>query len=161
MIEIDFIVDEEQLTESLSEEGCEKIENEDYVSFLVTIFIMPVKMQVNNLEIFGYQDDIWSPMPIMNVASEGVLTIKSLKNSKQEEYQLMQEPGFFIFTMIDDNNVILRYEGLKTLQITVPYDELLNAFVKFAEKVRKFMKERVPQLNEHAYWGPWLRDERD
>jgi hypothetical protein len=61
----------------------------------------------------------------------------------------------------DVNVNVIFFNSSERENVTANYNELLEAFKKFADKVRKFMWERVPQLNEHPYWGPWLRGERD
>lgn len=152
MIIIDFEIDETELAESLAGD----ITQDDYVCFVSTMFIMPVKFQIDDYILFI------SSAPIMSLASDGLLTVKELKNTKKEYYSIIEGPGDIDFFMIDNINVKLDFHDSSnhTIKI-VNYDELLKAFEKFAEKVRKFLWERVPQMNDHPYWGPWLRGERD
>ena len=158
MTEIDFEVDEAELAEGLDND----IPNEEDSLFIMSYFLMPIRFQVNGVELFEYNNDPWVSMPLLNIASCGLITVKDLKLSKKENFSLLEGPGYIEFTMIDDENVKIVYDYFpKPVILTVKYAELLEAFQKFAEKVRAFLKERVPQLNEHPYWGPWLRGEKD
>lgn len=159
MVILDFEIDEEELKNSL-EEG---VENEKTVCFVSTMFLMPLRMRLNELEIFGTNEDYWSPGPIMDLATSGLTIIKELRENRKEDYEIIEGPGDFIFTMISDEDVYVKFssESGKKYATTVKYDEILEAFEKFTEKVRKFLWERVPQINNHPYWGPWLRGDRE
>jgi hypothetical protein len=102
MILIEFQVDELALAENLKDD----ISSETRVSFVVTMFLMPVRFQVEGVDLFEYNGDPWAEMPIMNMASEGLMAVKDLRITGKEEYDLMQEPGTFYFTMV--NNLISR-----------------------------------------------------
>ena len=142
MILIEFEVDENELAENL--EG--DIVEIDYVSFVLTLFIMPVRFQVNGIELFEYKGDLWArDDPIMNLASNGLLAVINLNSSKIKKYNLLEGPGTMYFRMIEDDNVEFIYDGVRQVVTTVKYSELLEAFQKFADKVRKFIWERVPQ----------------
>lgn len=152
MITIEFEIDEIELENSMEED----VTREDHVSFVTTMFIMPVKFQINNEILFD------SSAPIMSLASDGLLTIKNLMKTKKEHLSIINGPGDIDFHMIEDKMVKIDfYDSSTHTLVSVNYDELLDAFKKFAEKVRKFFWQRVPQLNDHPYWGPWLRGERD
>ena len=154
MIILDFKVDERELALSLEE----RIEDEDETFFNTTMFVMPLRMRLNDLEIFETNEaNPWSLGPVMDLASEGLAVIKDLKRKRKEEHLIIEGPGRFIFTMIDDENVYIEFTG--GYVTTVKYNDLLEAFERYSEKVRTFLKERVPQINDHYYWGPWLRDE--
>jgi hypothetical protein len=38
----------------------------------------------------------------------------------------------------------------------VPYDQLLDAWTKFAEEVRQYLVNKFPALRSHRFWGDWL-----
>jgi hypothetical protein len=161
MIVLDFKVDEYQL--SLSLEG--GIVDEDLGYFTTTMFLMPLRMRINGLEIFETsKENPWSPGPIMDLASDLLKTVKELKKNRKATHLIIEGPGEFVFTMIDDEDVYIEFNtGCVTAgySTTVKYDELLEAFEKYAEKVRTFLKEKVPQMYDHEYWGPWLRGETE
>ncbi len=158
MILLDFKIDENALAEDLEDDitkyqGC---------LFVLSFFIMPIRMQINGIEYFEYKKEPWSYAPIMNLATEGLESIKQLKTKKIVTYPIIEGPGIFEFTMMDNSNVNVNFSnGSRHFVSIVNYDELIEAFQSFAEKVRTFLKKRVPQINEHPYWGPWLRGERD
>jgi hypothetical protein len=141
MITLDFQVDEEELKECLDETE-RNIESIDEGCFVTTMFLMPLRMSLNGLEIFRIKEDCWSPGPIMDLATYGLMTVKKLKKSRKEEHLIIEGPGEFTFTMVDDEDVYVKFTG--GYSTTVKYDELLEAFEKYAEKVRTFLKERVP-----------------
>ncbi len=158
MIIIDFKIDENELAENLDND----IPNVDYVLFVTTLFIMPVRFRINESDLFEINNDPWAEMPIINFASEGVQKIKKLLITRKEVYTLLEGVGVLQFIMEDEKNVkIIFNDSAKSIVNNVNYKELLEALQKFANKVRKFFWDRVPQINEHPYWGPWLREERD
>jgi hypothetical protein len=157
MILIDFRVNEEELLEDLEMD----IPTVEYPLFVLTFFMMPVKIQINGNNIFDPPDQ-WAELPILNIASNGLVHVKSLKENISENYELPEGVGTFDFSLLKGGLVKINYNnGISSSVFIVTYNELLEAFQKFAEKVRAFLKERVPQLNEHPYWGPWLRGEKD
>ena len=160
MISIDFKIDEEVLKEDLLEDE-EKIVDSGLVNFVISFFIFPVKMRINEIELFEYKNNPWWYTPIMNIASEGLLDIKRLKQKKNVKYVIINGPGEFEFTMLDKDNVEVVFHGIEKIETVAKYSELLEAFQNFANKVREFIWERVPQMNDHPYWGPWLRGEKD
>ena len=147
MIEIDFKVDEEELAEDFEFE----LEGLDNCFFVLTMFMMPVKIFMEGVDMLN-PPNTWIHLPIMNIASNGLMIIKKLKISKKEKYELPEAAGDFLFDLLDENHVKVLFR--KKDKIIVKYDELLKAFQQFADKVRKFLWERVPQMNEHPYWGP-------
>ncbi len=158
MIFIEFKIDENTLAENLEMD----ITEYQACSFVVSIFIMPVRMQMNGIDLFKSQDDPWAEAPIMNLASNGLLSVKDLKKEKRVSYSVLEGPGDFEFTLIDETQVKVDFfDCNKHTILIVKYEELLSAFQQFANKVRVFLWERVPQMNNHPYWGPWLREERD
>ncbi len=158
MIEIDFKIDEEVLAEDL--EG--DIPNLDETFFLYSRFVMPVRMKIDDIDLFEWNNDPWCEAPIIYIASTGIDITKNLKIQKKTFWPIIEGPGNIELTMLDEHNVELDLNtGSRHVIVTAKYQELLEAFQKFANKVREFIWERVPQLNEHPYWGPWLRGERD
>lgn len=154
MIEIDFKIDEEELLEDLSF----KLEEVSNATFVLTMFMMPMRIVVNQVDLL---DNSWADMPIMNIASNGLLAIQDLKEKGETIYSLPEGTGDIVCTMLNNNDVELSYSGFTNVKTIVTYDELERAFRVFADKVRKFLWERAPQMNNHPYWGPWLRGERD
>jgi hypothetical protein len=159
MMLIDFKVDEEELRNSLDDD----ITKEEFnIAYTSVMFIMPIRIQVNGIELFELNGDPWCEAPLLSIASDGLFYVKALKHSGKEEFRIIEGPGEIEFTMIDKTSVKLDfYDGAKHTVTVVKYDELLEAFEKFADKVRKFLRERAPQINENSYWGPWLRGECD
>ncbi len=158
MIEIDFKIDEEALAADLEED----LPNLDESLFYLSIFVMPVRMIINDIDLFELNNDPWCRAPLIEVANRGLETIKALKTQRGAYWTIIEGPGDIDFTMLDENCVVLDFNsGSKHVIVNAKYQELLEAFQKFANKVREFIWERVPQLNEHPYWGPWLRGEHD
>lgn len=158
MVDIDFLIDEESLAEDLEMD----IPNEDVFLFEMSYFVMPIRFNANGNELFGSKADPWSSGPILPIASSGLIAVKDVLKTKREGYVILDGPGDMEFLMISDKLVEVAFftSSVRETEI-VNYDELLEAFEKFAAKARAFLNERVPQLNEHPYWGPWLRGEKD
>lgn len=158
MILLDFKIDEKALAEDLKED----ILNEDEDFLLISYFFMPVRMKFNQYELFEYEGDPWCEMPLLYVAS-GLKAVEKAKQIGQKGFILIEGPGEFVFTMINERtDVVVTYsDGLKLIVTVVSYIKLFEAFKIFENRVREFIWERVPLINKHPYWGPWLRGEKD
>ncbi len=158
MINIDFLINEKSLAEDLEMD----IPNEDESLFEMSYFVMPIRFNVNGLELFQNHGSPWASGPILSLASSGLIAVKDVLKTKKEEYLIIDGPGSLEFTLMDNKKVEVTFViSSERIAEIVNYEELLEAFQKFACKARAFLKERVPQLNEHPYWGPWLRGEKD
>ncbi len=154
MVTIDFKIDEEELKEDLE---CD-LDTLDSGFFVFTMFMMPVKIIINRID-FLTPPCTWIHLPIMDIASNGLIVIKNLTPNVIKDYELPEGAGKFVFKLLETGKVTIEFRDTK--KTIVNYDELLEAFQSFAERVRIFLKKRAPQINEHPYWGPWLRGERD
>lgn len=159
MVIFDFKVDEEELAEDLEFD----IVNTKYNLFALTFFMMPVRLNINGVEFFRYDrtdpKNYWVGMPIINLASEGLIYVKSLPLKGRVEYDLPEVGTYLNFQMLPNNQVSITFG--KKIHVIIPYEELLKAFEDFAVNVRNFLNDRVPQMHQHPYWGPWLNGERD
>ncbi len=144
MILIDFKVDEEVLAEDLEED----IPNLDKTFFFFSMLLMPIRLKIGDMDLFEHNNDPWCEAPLLEVASTGLKTIKNLKIKKRVYWCIFEGPGNIEFTLIDENNIKVDFiPGSRHVIVTAKYEELLEAFQKFANKVREFIWERVPQLN--------------
>lgn len=157
MIIFEFQIDETELEEQLESD----ITNFDFGLFSVTLFIMPVRLNINGIEFFRHGrtngDEFWASFPILELASYLLETVKSLPEIEIQTHQL-PAGGIFVFELLSNNTVSVSYNNITTV---VSYEDLLRALEDFAANTRKFFKERVPQLNLHTFWGRWLREEFD
>lgn len=158
MVNVDFLIDEVSLAEDLEMD----IPSEEVDLFEMSYFVMPIRFNANGTELFENYGSPWASGPILSLASSGLIAVKDLLKSKKEEHFILDGLGNMKFTLVDDKIVeIAFFNSTQRIVEIVNYKDLLEAFQKFASKARAFLKERVPQLNEHPYWGPWLRGERD
>lgn len=159
MIIFEFRIDEVELAEDLEFD----LKNLDLDLFVLTVFIFPVRLNINGVEFFRYNrpdpQKYWDSMPIINLASNGLIYVKSIPEQGNVEYDIPEGGGVLNFTMLPQNQVSVTFG--KSIHVIVPYQELLTAFENFAANVRAFLNEKVPQMHQHPYWGPWLRGERD
>lgn len=150
--------DEKSLAEDLEMD----IPNEDESLFEMSYFVMPIRFNVNGNELFENHGSPWASGPILSLASSGLIAVKDILTTKKEKHLIIDGPGSIEFTLVDNKKVEAAFViSSERIAEIVNYDALLEAFQKFADKARIFLEERVPQLNEHPYWGPWLRGERD
>lgn len=159
MIIFDFEIDEDELREDLESD----IPTTDLDLFVLTFFLMPVRLNINGVEFFQFDNpkpwDCRIGTPILNIASNGLIAVKSLPSVRKVEYVFLEVGSILEMTMLPENNVSIDFN--KKIHVVISYDELLTAFDRFAASVRKFLNERVPQMNQHPYWGSWLRGEHD
>lgn len=156
MIHLNFEIDEAELAENL--EGEPGNAEESLIG--VTLFIMPVRLQINGKELFALKkikkDDPWIGIPIVNLATEGLYRVEQIPVLKKVNYDLPEAIGVIEFLLLDKDSVRIIYKRNDIDEI-VSYIDLLNAFKNFTSQVRTFLNERVPQLRDHPYWGTWVR----
>ncbi len=161
-IVLDFEINEAELAENLEEESNPRYAASDLI--VLTYFIMPVRMQINGKELFAFtkinDTDPWIGMPIANIAVEGLYAIRQIPTLGKADFDLPEGAGIIQFTLIDNNKVKVVYKKNNIDEI-VSYTDLLQAFLDFNDKVKKFLNERVPQMREHPFWGAWVRGEEE
>ncbi len=146
MIIIDFKIDDFAL---IKHRGS-RIDQLPSYFFTSTLFIMPLRFQASGIELFGFEDDPWGSGPIMCLATEAFNIVKNLKTIKKKLYIFIEGPGDIEFSMIDNENVKIDFdEGSEHIITIVNYDELLDAFRRYSEKVRNYLREYVPQMSQH------------
>jgi len=119
-----------------------------------TYFIMPVKLQINDIELFKISsDNPWLDYPIIHIATFGLSYVLDLKNTKNFTYE-MPEGGYLKFKKT--NNHVLVSSLYHKTPVSVSYDELVAAFEKFSEDVRKFLIKNFPEMKQHPELGEWL-----
>ncbi len=157
IILLDFKVDYKELEIDL-EESPEKAE-EGLIS--ETYFVFPIYFSVGDTEFFSAKKNsklIRFSMPIVNLASQGLHYIRQLPKKKKIIYDLPEGIGKLYLEINTKNKVHIKLTVDKK-ETEVEYQKLLDAFLQFREKVRNFLKENVPQLKKHTYWGPWVAGE--
>lgn len=131
-----------------------------YSNFLHTHLRLPVRLNINGVELFRFDNpsphDYWCHMAILGFAAALLQDIRALPEIGNTVHQLIQGTAFH-FQMIPQNKVSIKF-GEK-IHLIVDYEELLAAFEHFAANTRIFLNEHVPQLNQHRFWGRWLRGE--
>ncbi len=160
MISLDFEIDEQELMENLEGEP----DKADESLIAVTLFIMPVRLQINEKELFASprinRTDPWIGMPIVDLATEGLYKIRKIPSLRKVVYDLPEGVGIIEFISLEDNHVRVLYKRHDIDEI-VSYSELLHAFENFALNVKQFLNERAPKMREHPFWGAWVRGEED
>lgn len=154
MIVLDFEVDEEEL----DFEG-ENPSAQDFLDFMGTIFLMPVRFYIHGVEFFQYETNRGHPylsLPIIEVASIGLICVREASIiGKTIEYELLEANEVFRFTRLNEEMVKVDFT-LNRVSVICHYFELLKVFEDFRDKVRAFLKERVPDMLNHPYWGDWV-----
>ena len=157
MIKVEFKINNEYLSKSY----LHLIEQESEVVLRTTCFLMPTRFLIDEIDLF-YDKKYpkfgpWHDMPIIGWATELVTLIKNLPNKKKDTHIFTHE-GYrdILFEMKKEGKVRIKYLGTMNA-FFVDYDELLNAFLKFENEVKKFLNEYVPQFKEHPYWSDWIK----
>ncbi len=161
MIELEFKVNEKEITKEI----LNLIKKADQIAIQITYFLMPTKFVINGEDLFydtkRKKKDEWYEMPLIDWSTNILGIIKNLPKKKKDKYVFSHESYRNIeFEMINIKNVKLTYTGTMK-EFIVNYEELLNAFLKFEKKVKRFLNKRVPELKEHPYWGAWVKDEAE
>ena len=128
------MVDEQELMENLEGELDESL-------IPVTLFIMPVRLQINGKELFEFtrinDTDPWIGMPIVGLATEGLYKIRQIPTLRKVIYNLPDGVGIIEFNSVDNNRVRVLYKNNNIDEI-VSYAELLQVFENFALKLSNF-----------------------
>lgn len=74
------------------------------------MFMMPVSIIINNTDLFD-PPNTWIHLPIINIASNGLIAVKELKSSKNEEYDLPEAAGKFVFRLLANDIDFKVYEN--------------------------------------------------
>jgi len=149
-----------------------------------TYFQMPVRFSVDNVEllelpinnhgqihVFIYspkestliptqqerQSSPWLPLPILDVAVVGLDTLRQALVEGVAIYPFIDYCWHLRFEVLGKD--VLVYSKVNGRTARVSHEELLCAFNEFASKVRNVLRQEAPELNDHPYWGKWLRNE--
>jgi len=159
MIKLEFTIDEEELADNLE---CSPVDADADLLDL-TYFQMPTRFIINGENLFYFYfvdgrktDPIGLDMPLIGFAKDGCEYIKVLRQKESIQYNFIHSNGYILFRNISDNKVVIYFSDNKE-ERTVDYDELLHAFEEFSERVKSFLRKRVPELMEHPYWGEWVK----
>jgi hypothetical protein len=145
----------------------------------VTGFELPVMLLVNNTNLFeitpkkdivvnsmGNQsiesistgaNSSWLTLPVLNFALNGLEVVKKVYQGESIEFILPEVGSRLRFRSID--NMVEIYSGINKKTAITDSQELLQAFEDFLAEVKRALRDEVPQLLEHPYWGPWLKEE--
>jgi hypothetical protein len=134
----------------------------DAAALQETYFLMPTRLQVHQDELFaaplqGYRKDAspWLELPILHVATVGLQKVKDICKQGQSTYTLPGS-GWRLRFQASGQDILIHSE-VNGRQSCVHYTELLAAFEHFASIVKEVLSRKVPELQEHPYWGTWLR----
>ncbi len=158
MIEIEFKIKKSEITKDI----LKLVKTADKDTILITYFLMPTKFLIDGKDIFFNkkypEHGPWYEMPLVDWAAYFLSEIRALPQKRKINH------GFWhmghddiLLEMLKDNKVKLTDISTRN-QFIVDYEELLNAFLKFEKKVKRFLNKYVPELKEHPYWGNWLKN---
>ena len=137
----------------------------DAAALQETYFLMPTRLQVHQDELLavppqGNRKDAspWLELPILHVATVGLQKVKDICTEGQSIYTLPGS-GWRLRFQTSGQDVLIHSE-VNGLQSCVHYAELLAAFEHFASTAREVLSHKVPELQDHPYWGKWLREKQ-
>jgi len=154
-MEISFKVDEEDLKISLETKPLEKVRP----GLLdVTYFLMPIRVVINNEDLFDGLPSRHLSMPLLSWAANGFNIVKKLPYLKEGHLILHDTGGDIYFKYLENNTTLLTYiDGHINKTIILNYAELLASFEVFSEQVKAFLRERAPEIEKNPVWGPWVK----
>lgn len=151
---------------------------DDAAVIFVTGFELPVMFQVNNINLFEIaQEQVvmvsnlenqsiepttkvvtssWITMPILNFAINGMEAAEKINQGEAVNLEL-PETGVLLQFRVVSNKVEI-YSGVNKKTVTTDSSELLTTFENFLAQVRDALRNKVPQLLDHPYWGSWLKN---
>jgi hypothetical protein len=156
---LEFQVDEEALAAD------RKIDprTADAAALQETYFLMPTRLQVQQEELFAVPPkdqrkhaSPWLELPILHVATVGLQKVKEIGKQGQSIYTLPGSGWRLRFEACGQD--VLIHSEVNGRQSCVHYTELLAAFEHFASTTRAVLSHKVPELQDHPYWGKWLRE---
>jgi hypothetical protein len=172
---IELIFDKEGLKEYKNDRS---IIEADATILGVTGFELPVMFLVNNVNLFEFTKNqmvlinnlenqslepimrnavsSWLTLPILNFALNGLEKVRKVYKGESLDLDL-PEMGAFLRLRSMDNKIEI-YSTINKKTVIVDSLELLRAFENFIAEVRFALRTEVPQLLEHPYWGPWLKE---
>jgi len=127
----------------------------------VTFFIMPVRLSLCGVELLEWPgvrsrpSSEWCPLPLLHVAAIGLDLVRSLEGETQKATYSLPEVGTELRLARMGDRVRV-YSTMNGREATVGYDELLSAFERFAQGVRRMLLESVPALRDDPHWGAWF-----
>ena len=137
----------------------------DAAALQETYLLMPTRLQVHQDELFAvplkdHRKDAspWLELPILHVATVGLQKVKDICKQSQSTYTLLGS-GWRLHFQASGQDVLIHSE-VNGRQSCVHYTELLAAFEHFASTVKEVLRHKVPELQEHPYWGKWLREKQ-
>ncbi len=127
-----------------------------------TYFCMPVRLKIGSVELLEIpvgsrvqKSSPWLSLPILDIATTGLEAVKEAKRRGASVYSLPGSGSRLYFRMIGDE--VSAYSQVNGREARTHYNQLLQAFEDFASRVRHVLMEKVPDLENHSYWGKWLK----
>ena len=140
MILLDFRIIEEELNFNLAENPFAARSP----SFIYTFFFMPVRFQIDDIEVFEFKDlqpvDCWIEIPLLEFATACEYTLREAKKYKHSEYEIPEDWGEFKFEMVDETKIKFTYK-YNNIELILDYNELWMAFKNFEERVEYLLME--------------------
>jgi hypothetical protein len=164
----------------LAEDRKSVVASADAVALDYTYFVLPVRLAVDGMEVLEYPrreprvmwagDPVtrelvpipstdtgpgpWLELPVLHVATIGLETVRGLAESDTATYML---PGADHIRFARVGECVQISVGHTGPSASAPYQQVLDAFERFAGEVRRLLAREVPEILEHPYWGPWIQ----
>jgi hypothetical protein len=169
MVKIEFFNDENEINEDKLYDPLHM----DAAILEQTFFVLPVRFLVNDSDMFHWKQEIrigmpkdevyrsmeeniyiWIPLPVLHLATKGLDEAKRACKGETIIYSL---PGtMYQIKFHPMNNKIEISSSFLNYSEVIYCTELVEAFEKFAEEVRKMINREFPELKKHPQIGAWL-----
>ncbi len=124
---------------------------------------VPVRLHIAGLELLtpnreslsSYLDNIFV-LPLPELASGGMYALERAWHFGHAGYELDSYGQALIFQR-EGSNIIL-HSSLADKTVRVRYKALHDAWKRFVDEVREFIRREFPEWMEHPTWAPTLSD---
>lgn len=173
MTTVDFRLDEASLVEDIQHAPA----GANPAALEETYFVMPVRLCVNEVELFEQLDrekrnvfiarpeqsaqriqlpneeSRWLPLPLLGFATHALQALNQMKPGGEQKVYLAGGGDLMLARQGEQLSVESSINGKSS---STQFAEALNAFRAFSEKVRQLLVSRVPAIQQHPSWRQWF-----
>lgn len=114
-----------------------------------------VRLNVGGAELFAWGGGMLTyAMPVLDFAVWGLKQVRLARRVGRGVYNF-PETWVELRFELDGADLVVQ-ETMHHRTGRAPYAEVLAAWERFEGEVLAYLKEEVPELHEHPFWGPWL-----
>ena len=113
--------------------------------------IFPVRFICADVDMFGQSDNVYEPLPLIDLVDRGMFVVMALKQRRCSVYNFPDSASRIAFERVGD--CVLVGSTLVNQTVRVEYTPLLFAWQRLRADVGQFLYREFPVLREHPRWG--------